>query len=200
MRIVVCGPEPALKEAGITNRPECIVVNTKEEFYDYPGYDAYINFYEDALSYDYKNLFPVLVNSVIETLPESSEHIYRINGWPGFLQRDTWEISGRENEKVNSALSTINKKPIWLKDEPGFVSARVISMVINEAFFALEDKVSTREEIDTAMKLGTGYPFGPFEWAEKIGTEKIAKLLQYLSFTDARYNPSVLLSGHPVHP
>ncbi len=46
-------------------------------------------------------------------------------------------------------------------------------MIVNEAFFAFGEKISTIEEIDMAMKLGTNYPNGPFEWAEKIGIENI---------------------------
>ncbi len=44
-----------------------------------------------------------------------------------------------------------------------------MAMIINEAWHALAEEVSTKNEIDTAMKLGTNYPYGPFEWAEKIG-------------------------------
>ena len=41
------------------------------------------------------------------------------------------------------------------------------------AYLALEEHVSTKEEINTAMKLGTNYPFGPFEWANAIGANNI---------------------------
>ncbi len=61
-------------------------------------------------------------------------------------------------------------------------------MIINEAFYALGDDVSTKEEIDVAMKLGTNYPFGPFEWGEKIGLQNIIELLKKLSENDKRYN------------
>ena len=66
-------------------------------------------------------------------------------------------------------------------------------MIINEAYFTVEDHVSTKAEIDTAMKLGTNYPYGPFEWAELIGTANILALLQKLNTTDSRYQPAVLL-------
>jgi 3-hydroxybutyryl-CoA dehydrogenase len=65
----------------------------------------------------------------------------------------------------------------------------VVSMIINEAFIALGENVSTREEIDTAMKLGTNYPYGPFEWAELIGVENIISLLNKLSEKDNHYQP-----------
>lgn len=200
LKMVVCGPSDLLTEAGVRSYAGCIEVNSLEEFTDYMDADIYINFNENALAYQYGELSPVLVNSVLECLPQKSENLYRFNGWPGFLQRATWEISGKSNEKVKDALAALGKDTLWVADVPGLVAARVVSMIINEAFFALEDKTSTREEIDIAMKLGTGYPFGPFEWAEKIGADKISKLLQYLSVTDSRYSPSLLLSGQPEHP
>ena len=90
-------------------------------------------------------------------------------------------------------LGSFNKKIEWLEDTPGFISARVIAMIINEAYYALEEAVSTKEEIDTAMKLGTSYPFGPFEWAEKIGLKNVYELLLALAITNARYLPAPLL-------
>jgi 3-hydroxybutyryl-CoA dehydrogenase len=78
-------------------------------------------------------------------------------------------------------------------DIPGFVTARVISAIINEAYFALEEKVSSREEIDIAMKTGTNYPYGPFEWADKIGLKNVYALLDVLSRDEAGYTPASLL-------
>jgi 3-hydroxybutyryl-CoA dehydrogenase len=73
------------------------------------------------------------------------------------------------------------------------VTPRVISAIINEAYFTLQADVSTKEEIDTAMKLGTNYPFGPFEWSRAIGLKKIYELLLALSKTDSRYLPAARL-------
>ncbi|MCW3087600.1 MAG: hypothetical protein JWQ78_986, partial [Sediminibacterium sp.] len=69
----------------------------------------------------------------------------------------------------------------------GMIAARVIAMIINEAYFGLGDGISTRGDIDTAMKLGTNYPYGPFEWSEKIGLKKIYALLKKLNETSIRY-------------
>ena len=87
----------------------------------------------------------------------------------------------------------LNREVIFVKDEPGLVAARVISMIINEAFFALGENVSSKEEIDLAMKLGTNYPKGPFEWAEKIGMDNIYSLLKKLSEKEERYVPAPAL-------
>jgi 3-hydroxybutyryl-CoA dehydrogenase len=138
---------------------------------------------------------PVFINSVNKTIEELEAPFIRINGWPGFLKRPIAEVAG-SNEKKKDAekiLNALNKKAEWIPDIKGFVSARVICMIINEAYFALEENVSTKEEIDIAMKLGTNYPYGPFEWAKKIGLKKIAGLLSELSKSEKRYHPSQLL-------
>jgi len=70
------------------------------------------------------------------------------------------------------------------------ISARVVAGIINEAWYTWEEKVSTKEEIDTAMRLGTNYPLGPFEWCERIGPGQIIGLLRSLSKIDARYTPA----------
>jgi 3-hydroxybutyryl-CoA dehydrogenase len=70
-------------------------------------------------------------------------------------------------------------------------------MIINEAFFALGENVSTKEEIDLAMKSGTNYPYGPFEWSEKIGVENILNLLKKLSEKEERYFPAPTLKNIP---
>ena len=69
------------------------------------------------------------------------------------------------------------------------------SPIINEAYYTLGAQVSTREEIDIAMKLGTSYPYGPFEWAAKIGLKRIYELLVELSKVDERYTPAPLLAA-----
>jgi 3-hydroxybutyryl-CoA dehydrogenase len=67
------------------------------------------------------------------------------------------------------------------------IAARVIAMIINEAYWGLGEGISTKAEIDIAMKSGTNYPYGPFEWSEKIGLSKIGALLKKLSEEDRRY-------------
>jgi 3-hydroxybutyryl-CoA dehydrogenase len=138
---------------------------------------------------------PVFINAVVRTLSQvnAPAHVYRINGWNGFLNKQAWEIAGNIDHPVKELFASLNIKINTVKDEPGFISARVISMIINEAYFALEENVSSKQEIDIAMKLGTNYPYGPFEWASRIGKKNVVDLLQELFKTDPRYKPSALL-------
>lgn len=82
-----------------------------------------------------------------------------------------------------------------VEDEVGLVYPRILSMIINEATFALMEKTSTIDDIDTAMKKGTNYPYGPFEWADEIGLDDIYAVLSGLqrSLGEERYRPSSLL-------
>lgn len=139
---------------------------------------------------------PVFINSVVYTLQElqAKPNMLRINGWNTFLQNQGWEICGEINKEAAAVLSALQKTPIPVNDIPGFISARVVAMIINEAYFALEEGVSSRAEIDTAMKLGTNYPRGPFEWAEQIGTRHICQLLDKLAESDSTYQPAPWLA------
>jgi 3-hydroxybutyryl-CoA dehydrogenase len=138
----------------------------------------------------------IIVNSVITTLNMLPENFIRINGWPTFLKRPVVDSSSGNDELKTQAekiFAAFNKTTEWVPDVPGFITARVISMIINEAWFTLGEKVSAKEEIDIAMKLGTNYPYGPFEWGEKIGLQKVVELLTTLSISHSRYVPAILL-------
>ena len=175
--------------------PQNIIwVEELSELQNHKDADAFVDllFNKDHLT-TLKALLPklVVINSVIDTLSETNPSFVRINAWPTFLQSNLIEASSAEESKKQSTeelLSLFNKKIEWLPDEPGFIAPRIISMVINEAFISLEEGVSTKQEIDTAMKLGTNYPYGPFEWAEKIGMNNIQALLQKLAEHQPRYS------------
>lgn len=138
---------------------------------------------------------PVIVNAVPATLKGLPAGFVRINGWTTFLKRAVLEAVADDVVKpvVEKIIDGFGKKVAWVPDVPGFVSARVVSMIINEAYFALAEEVSTKQEIDTAMRLGTNYPYGPFEWSERIGLKNVGTLLEILGKDQARYQPAILL-------
>ena len=137
----------------------------------------------------------IIVNAVNNTLNELPVGFIRINGWNSFLKRPLVETAGADENKAaaEKIFSAFNKTTEWVPDAPGFITPRIISTIINEAYFTLDEKVSTKEEIDTAMKLGTNYPHGPFEWCNIIGLQNVYSLLLQLAATNSRYTPSALL-------
>ena len=77
----------------------------------------------------------------------------------------------------------------------GFIFPRTIVQIINEAHFALEEKIASREDIDRAMKFGVNYPKGPFEWAQGREIFVLTLLNElFIKTGDRRYIPSQLLS------
>lgn len=171
-----------------------------QQLTNHSGADAYLDLlFENTLERIQllKSLgAPVIINSVVATLSETDTGFIRINGWPGFLHTAVVEASGtNETAKAlaEQLFQQLGKAVSWVSDQVGFVTPRVVSAIINEAYFALEEGVSTKEEINTAMKLGTNYPYGPFEWASITGLLNICQLLQRLSQEQVRYQPSSLL-------
>lgn len=155
-----------------------------------PGADAYFDlcFEEDGAAFPAITNKPVFVNAVIATINELPENYIRINAWNGFLKRDIVEIVAADSQLPHlTLLDALGWKYQLAPDVPGMIAARIIAMIINEAYFGLGDEISSKAEIDIAMKLGTNYPYGPFEWSEKIGLKKIYALLKKLSEKDNRY-------------
>lgn len=77
----------------------------------------------------------------------------------------------------------------------GFIFPRTIVQIINEAYFALDDKVASKEDINRAMKFGVNYPKGPFEWSEGREDAVLLLLNELFSKTnDRRYVASPLIS------
>jgi 3-hydroxybutyryl-CoA dehydrogenase len=181
----------------IPSTVEIIMVESLSQFLVIKNADAYfdLEFIMDDERIKQLSSFlpkPVFVNSVVNTLTEIDQPFIRINAWPTFLKRNICEIVAGEGQKIiaKEILDKLEWSFQFIPDVPGMISARIISMIINEAYYTFEEDVSTKKEIDIAMKLGTNYPFGPFEWAEKIGLKNIYDLLLQLSKTDSRYTIS----------
>ena len=137
----------------------------------------------------------LIVHDLLNSIPDHLKNrCIRLNGWPGCLESTRWELAGMISAQIEQLILRLGRTYTLVPDLPGMIAPRVISMIINEAYFAFEAGISSKSDIDTAMKLGTNYPFGPFEWAEKIGTNEILKLLRYFSATDPRYTPATSLT------
>jgi 3-hydroxybutyryl-CoA dehydrogenase len=157
----------------------------------------------DVSIYNQKDLV-VFLNSVKTSLTQLiagkviQGSVFGFCGMPSFLNREIFEVTtlGAQSatllEKICSQLNTNFK---IVEDRVGMITPRIICMIINEAYFANEENVASRTDIDLAMKLGTNYPFGPFEWSEKIGIRNVYELLNavYNDTKDERYKICDLL-------
>ena len=96
---------------------------------------------------------------------------------------------------VKNLALKMGKTPITATDSPCFVTSRLIQTLINEAIFCLHEGISTREEIDTALKLGMNHPMGPLELADFIGLDVVLSMQEalYKGFKEPKYRPCSLL-------
>jgi 3-hydroxybutyryl-CoA dehydrogenase len=81
---------------------------------------------------------------------------------------------------VKSVAVKMGKTAVIVQDSPGFVSNRVLMPMINEAIYCLQEGVSSKEDIDTVMKLGANHPMGPLELADFIGLDTCLEILLIL--------------------
>ena len=98
---------------------------------------------------------------------------------------------------VKNLALKMGKTPITAIDSPCFVTSRLIQTLINEAIFCLYEGVSTKEEIDAALKLGMNHPMGPLELADFIGLDVVLSMQEalYNGFKDPKYRPCPLLAS-----
>jgi 3-hydroxybutyryl-CoA dehydrogenase len=149
----------------------------------------------------------VFINTTTITLSQLTYNVSKIEstlfgfcGLPTLLNRPQLEVSLHQkmDEDVLKRISKdLSAKYLIVPDTIGLITPRIICMIINEAYYTIEEGIASPEDIDVAMKLGTNYPLGPFEWCKKIGVEKVCSLLEsvYHETCDERYKISALLKA-----
>lgn len=92
-------------------------------------------------------------------------------------------------------IKSLGKETVVVKDSPGFVTNRIITLVMNEAAKLLEESLASIEDIDKIEKLSHNWPMGPFELADLVGIDVIVDLLEgiYQQTGWERYKPAPLL-------
>jgi len=90
---------------------------------------------------------------------------------------------------------TLDKHPVVCADRSGFVVNALLFPYLNDAVKMLEASYASADDIDYAMKLGCGYPMGPFELLDVVGLD-VALAIQrelYLELREPGFAPAPLL-------
>jgi 3-hydroxybutyryl-CoA dehydrogenase len=105
-----------------------------------------------------------------------------LTGDPAF--RTAWEF-----------VQSLGKTPVAAQDTTGFVVNRLLVPYLLEAIRLLESGVASKEDIDQAMKLGCGYPMGPFTLLDLVGLDTTLYVAEVMfqEFREARFAPPPLL-------
>ena len=154
-------------------KPECILA-TNTSSLPITEIAAITNRPEQVIGMHFMNPVPVMKLVEIIRGLETSDEVYQI---------------------IEDMSKDIGKTPVEVNDFPGFVSNRVLQVMINEAIFCFYEGVAEVEAIDTVMKLGMNHPMGPLELADLIGLDTVLAILRvlYNGYADSKYRPCPLL-------
>jgi 3-hydroxybutyryl-CoA dehydrogenase len=98
-------------------------------------------------------------------------------------------------EQARAFVGKVGKVGVLCPDRAGFIVNALLFPYINDAVKMLASHYATSEEIDTAMKLGAGYPMGPFQLADIVGLDVTLAIIETLhrEFREPSFAPAPLL-------
>ncbi len=107
----------------------------------------------------------------------------------------TITTSDQTADTVFAFVQQLGKEPIRAKDNSGFVVNLLLVPYMLDAIRALEAGVASVEDIDKGMRLGAGYPMGPFTLLDFVGLDTTYKIseIMFTEYREKRYAPPPLL-------
>ncbi len=107
----------------------------------------------------------------------------------------TISTSDETIEEVRNFALSLGKTPVLAKDTAGFIVNFLLIPYLIAAIRMLENGMASRDDIDTAMKLGCGYPMGPFTLLDYVGLDTTLWAAEaiYDEYKDPLYAPPPLL-------
>ena len=170
-------------------RVESLSLDGEESNHVIIDFDFHNNL-EFAKIYQKKTCFIILLSTVTTSLEnlnliKTKSPIIGFNGVNGFIKKDLWEVTSSHNTNdpspLNKLFELLNKKYVLVKDQIGMVSPRILFQILKEAQLTILEGTASKQDINTAMKLGTNYPMGPFEWLEEIDQNEVTLLYNILA-------------------
>jgi 3-hydroxybutyryl-CoA dehydrogenase len=100
-------------------------------------------------------------------------------------------------DRAKELARRMGKTPVDVLENPGYITARLVVPLINEAIMLYQEGTASKEDIDTAMRLGFGFNKGPFALADQIGLDIVLGWSQNLfhELGEARYRPLSLVQN-----
>lgn len=101
-------------------------------------------------------------------------------------------------EDVQSLVERVGKTGVTAGDRAGFIANALLFGYLNNALRMYESKYASREDIDAAMRFGTGHPMGPLALLDLIGLDSAYEILEtmYAQSRDHRHAPAPLLKQY----
>ncbi len=98
-------------------------------------------------------------------------------------------------QRAKEFAEELGKTPVEVFEYPGYITARVIVPLLNEALYVLMEGVASAEDIDTAIRLGFNFGVGPLTLADQIGLDELLLWMESLfnELGESKYRPCPLL-------
>jgi 3-hydroxybutyryl-CoA dehydrogenase len=127
----------------------------------------------------------LMISEIAATLEHPERAIGLHFSSPAHISKIVEVVRGIEtDEKTFDTIckfsKMLEKKVIIINESPGHISTRLIITLINEACELLMEGVASVDDIDKTMKMGYGMQFGPFEFADRIGLDRVMKWMDNL--------------------
>ncbi len=99
-------------------------------------------------------------------------------------------------DAAHGLLASDGVPVVVAKDSPGFIAQRIIAMIVNIGCSVAQNQTATPADIDKAVTLGLNYPHGPLAFGDRLGADRILKVLTNMQrvYGDQRYRPTLWLS------
>ena len=96
---------------------------------------------------------------------------------------------------AQALVEQAGRQSIVVNDSPGFVTNRVMMLMVNEAMFLVHEGVAPPLDVDRLFKTCFGHKMGPLETADLIGLDTVLRSLDviYAELNDSKYRPCPLL-------
>ena len=106
-----------------------------------------------------------------------------------------YETSDETYQFIDELSQKLGKETVLVNEAPGFAVNRLLLPFFLEAIFALQEGVTTVEDMDKAIALGLNHPMGPFTLLDFVGLDTTLYIADYFvtEFQDSKYRVPTLL-------
>ncbi len=175
---------------------EAVIENMEEKVRLFPALDRVLK--PDALILSNTSSLNVTQMGAVTKRPDKVCGIHFFNPAPVMKLVEivrTISTSQETIESVKQFAISLGKTTVLAKDTAGFIVNFLLIPYLLAAIRMLENGMATRDDIDTAMKLGCGYPMGPFTLLDYVGLDTTLWAAEaiYEEYKDPLYAPPPLL-------
>lgn len=175
---------------------EAILENMEEKLRLFPALDNILK--PEALLLSNTSSLNITQMGAVTKRPEKVCGLHFFNPAPVMKLVEvvkTISTSDETIEQVQQFARSLGKTPVLAKDTAGFIVNFLLIPYLLAAIRMLENGVASRDDIDTAMRLGCGYPMGPFTLLDYVGLDTTLWAAEaiYEEYKDPLYAPPPLL-------